>query len=117
VFYAMDFSGVCEGEMCEIRDMWSDFEGTDAEVFGVSRDSVYAHKAWKEAKGFKHRLLSDMKGDVAKKYGTWNEDVGVANRLTVVIDREGKGAWTDQSETLGPARDRRAMLGALKSRA
>jgi len=116
VFYPFDFSIPCQGEMCEIRDMWADVEGTDAEVFGISRDSIHAHKAWKEQQGFKHRLLADMKGDVARSYGAWNDAVGVAERLTVIIDKDGKVEWTDRSENLGTARDQQSMLSALKGK-
>ena len=66
-FFPNAFSPVCEGEMCEIRDIWSEFEGTGATVFGISRDSIWALRAWKEAKGLKNRFLSDMNGAVAQK--------------------------------------------------
>lgn len=117
VFYPLDFSPICEGEMCEIRDMWSDFEGTGAVVFGISRDSVWTHKAWKESKGFKHRLLADMKGDVAKLYGAWNDLRGIAERLTVVIDKHGKVAWTDRTENPGIARNQRDAVVAAQQAA
>ncbi|MCC7268803.1 MAG: redoxin domain-containing protein [Caulobacteraceae bacterium] len=113
VFYPFDFSGICEGEMCEIRDMWSDFEGANAKVLGISRDSIHAHRAWKEAKGLKHTLLADMKGEVATKYGAWNADRGFAERLTVVIDKDGKVAWTDRTENIGKARNQKNAVEAL----
>lgn len=113
VFFPFAFSPLCEGEMCEIRDMWSDFEGTGATVFGVSRDSVWTLKAWKEAKGFKHRFLADLKGDVARLYGAWNELAARAERKTIVIGKDGKVAWTDQTEHAGKARNQReAVLAA-----
>ena len=105
VFFPLAFSPICEGEMCEIRDNWSEFEGTGAQVFGISRDSGFALKAWKEAKGLKNRFLADMKGDVARLYGAWNEDRAIANRLTVVIDKDGKVTWTDQTPNPGVARN------------
>ena len=51
VFYAADFSPICAGEMCSIRDDYSAFEEKGAKVFGVSRDSPWAHKAFKEKEG------------------------------------------------------------------
>lgn len=113
VFYPLAFSPVCEGEMCEIRDMWSDFEGSGATVLGISRDSVYTLKAWKEAKGLKNRLLADMKGEVASKYGAWNDKIGIAERLTVVIDKDGMVAWTDRSGGIGIARNQHSAAEAL----
>ena len=46
MFYPLDFSPVCEGEFCEVFDMWSEFEGTGATVFGILRDSFWTHCAW-----------------------------------------------------------------------
>ncbi len=111
IFYPNDFSPVCEGEMCEIRDTWSDWEGTNATVFGISRDSIWSLRAWKEAKGLKNRFLSDMNGAVAQKYGAWN-DRGFANRVTVVIDKNGRIAYTDQTENPGVARNQREVVMA-----
>lgn len=112
VFFPLAFSPICEGEMCEIRDIWSEFEGTGAEVFGISRDSVFALKAWKQAKGLRNRFLSDMKGEVARLYGAWNEDRAIANRVTVVIDRNGTVTWTDQTPNPGVARNQRDAVQA-----
>ena len=113
VFFPLAFSPICEGEMCEIRDIWSEFEGTGATVFGISRDSTWALKAWKEQKGLKNRFLSDMLGEVARTYGAWNEQRGIAERLTVIIDKDGKIAWTDRTENAGVARNQRSAVEAL----
>ena len=112
VFYPLAFSPICEGEMCEIRDLWSDFEGTGATVLGISRDSVWTLKAWKEAKGFQHRLLSDMKGEVSRLFGAWNEERAVANRRTVVIDKHGTISSIDQTEHNGIARNQKDVIAA-----
>lgn len=90
VFYPLDFSPICTNEMCAIRDDFSGFQEKGAKVFGISRDSVWTHKAFKEKEGMSHSLLADMKGDVARLYGAWNEVAGVAERLTVVIGKDGK---------------------------
>ncbi len=58
-------------------------------MFGISRDSIYSHKAWKEQLGLNYSLLADLVGDVAKQYGAWNEAAHRADRMTVVIDPEG----------------------------
>lgn len=113
MFYPLDFSPICEGEMCQLRDTWGDrWENFDGEVFGVSRDSVWSHKAWKQQQGFKHRLLADMDGAVAKAYGAWNEARGFANRMTAVIDRDGKIAWIDLTENAGVVRDQEKVAEA-----
>lgn len=112
MFYPLDFSPICEGEFCEVRDRWSDWEGTGATVFGISRDSVWAHKAWKEQQGFKHRLLADMNGAVARLFGAWNEERGIANRRTIVIDKNGVIVAIDQTANPGVARDQGELMVA-----
>ena len=89
VFYRADFSPVCKDEMCGYRDDYSQFQAKGARVFGISRDSFYAHKAFKESLGLTHSLLADPTGKVARLYDTWDEDKAVANRLMVVIDKDG----------------------------
>ena len=112
VFYPLDFSPMCTNEMCEIRDDFSAFEGKGAQVFGISRDSVWTHKAFKEKEGLKHSLLADMKGDVARLYGAWNETVGLAERLTVVIGPDGKVRYV-QHNGLAEKRDQKAAAAAI----
>jgi peroxiredoxin len=112
MFYPLDFSPICEGEFCEVRDRWSDWEGTGATVFGISRDSVWAHKAWKEQQGFKHRLLADMNGAVARLFGAWNEERGIANRRTIVIDKNGVIVAIDQTANNGVVRDQQELMVA-----
>jgi peroxiredoxin len=113
VFYPLDFSPMCTNEMCEIRDEFSAFEDKNAKVLGISRDSTWTHKAFKESKGLKHTLLADMKGDVARLYGAWNEAVGLAERLTVVIDAKGVVEHV-QHNGLAEARDQKATAAAIK---
>ena len=94
VFYPWDFSGVCTAENCEIRDNYSGWQAKGAKVFGISRDSRFAHAAFKKQENFTHQLLADVKGEVARAYGAWNEQVGTAERVTVVIDKDGKVVFT-----------------------
>jgi peroxiredoxin len=115
MFYPFAFSGVCQGEMCTIRDTWPDFEGTGAKVLAISHDSPFALKAWKEQQGLKHTLLSDGKGQVARSYGAWNEAVGAAERLTVVVDKNGIVTYVTRSENLGTPRDQGEALKALQA--
>ena len=112
VFYPADFSPVCTNEMCSYRDDYSHFQAKGARVFGISRDSVWAHKAFRESLGLKYGLLADPKGEVARLYGTWNEDLALAERLTVVVDKDGVIRYLTRSELLKP-RDHREALAAL----
>jgi peroxiredoxin (alkyl hydroperoxide reductase subunit C) len=113
VFYPLDFSGFCTQEMCAIRDDYSAFEAKGAKVFGISRDSIFTHKAFKEKEGLTHSLLADMKGDVAKLYGCWNEAIGIADRLTVVIDKDGIITYVLHNNP-GQIRDQKEALAAIK---
>ena len=90
-FYPLDFSPVCSKEHACFHDDFSQFEGLDAEVLGISVDSAWAHKAFAEKLGIQYRLLADFhpKGEVAKTYGLYLEDKGITNRATVIIDKEG----------------------------
>lgn len=112
VFFPLDFSPACTKEMCAYRDDWSLFEDKGAEVIGISRDSVWTHRAFKEREGLKNRLLADMKGQVAQLYGCWNEAAGTAERLTVVIDREGKITYVEHNSP-AEIRDQRKALAAI----
>ena len=114
VFYPADFSPICTNELCGIRDDFSAFEAKGAKVFGISRDSTWAHKAFQEREGLKHSLLADTKGEVARLYGCWNEEHGIAERLTVVIDREGKVAHL-QKNAIPDQRDHSAVEGAISA--
>lgn len=111
-FYPLDFSPFCTTEACAYRDDTSLFEGKGAQILGISRDSTWTHKAFKEKEGLPYSLLADMKGDVAKVYGCWNEAIGIAERLTVVIDKDGVIRYVEHN---GPAqiRDQKKALAAL----
>lgn len=112
VFYPLDFSPMCTSELCAIRDDFSAFQAKGAKVFGISRDSTWTHKAFREKEGLKYSLLADMKGDVARLYGAWNEAVGLAERLTVVIDADGTIRYVIHNG-LAQARDFQEAVAAL----
>jgi len=113
-FYPLDWSPVCTTENKCLNDDFPKFQSASTEVLGISRDSVYSHKAWQEALGLKHRLLSDMSGDVAKKYGMWLDDKFITKRATVVVDKQGTVKYVKVQEIL-TARDDNEILAALKS--
>ncbi len=112
VFYPADFSPICTSELCSIRDDFSAFEAKGAKVFGISRDTLWAHKAFREKEGLKHGLLADPKGDVARLYGCWNEQFAIAERLTVVLDADGTIRYVTHKPPL-EARDHKEAVAAL----
>jgi mycoredoxin-dependent peroxiredoxin len=95
VFYPLAFSGVCTGELCTMRDEFPEVSREDVEVLTVSVDSTFAHRAWSDAEKFQFGLLSDFwpHGAVAKAYGVFDDERGVAVRGTFVIDSRGVVRW------------------------
>ncbi|HET8795701.1 MAG TPA: peroxiredoxin [Arthrobacter sp.] len=91
VFYPFAFSGVCTGELCELRDNLSAFTAKDARVLAISVDAKYALRAYAQSEGYEFDLLSDFwpHGDVARSYGVFNENRGMAERGTFIIDDGG----------------------------
>jgi peroxiredoxin len=106
VFIPFAFTGVCEGELCAIRDDFTAFESAGAQVLAISTDTAPTLKQWADSQGWTFPTLSDFwpHGAVAKLYGAFNEERGCANRVTVVIDRDGKVVDTFASDNLGTAR-------------
>jgi peroxiredoxin len=95
VFYPLDWSPVCTNEhACFVNDM-KKFEALDAQVLGLSVDSVWSHKAWAEKMGIRYPLLADFhpRGAVAEKFGVYLPDKGITGRAIALVDRGGKLAW------------------------
>ena len=115
VFYPFTFTGVCEGELCALRDDFSEFENAGVQVLAVSCDSRHAQRVWAEQKGYQFPVLSDFwpHGEVAKAYGVFNDALGCANRATFVIDTSGKVVDTFASPDLGTAREPASYKEAL----
>jgi mycoredoxin-dependent peroxiredoxin len=114
VFYPFAFTGVCEGELCGIRDNLDAYQTDDVQVLSVSIDSPFAHKVWAQREGFEFPLLSDFwpHGAVAQAYGVFNEEKGMANRGTFVIDKGGVVRFSEMNLP-GEARDQSAWQKAL----
>ena len=91
VFFPLAFSGICTGELCELRDNPGVFEQQGVKLFAISVDSKFALKAWAEQEGYEFQLLADFwpHGDVAENYGVFLKERGIASRATVVIGQDG----------------------------
>ena len=92
VFYPLSFSGICKGELCEIRDNFAKFDKENVELLAISVDSKYVQKQFAEHEGYKFSVLADFwpHGAVAKAYGVFLEEAGISNRATFVINTEGE---------------------------
>ena len=111
-FYPLDFSPVCTNEhVCFMTDL-PQFSAKDATILGISIDSVWAHKAFREAKGITYDLLSDMKREVVKKYDLFLEEANIGKRATVIVDRNGIVSFFKE-QPMREARDDKEILEAL----
>jgi len=88
-FYPKDNSLGCTKEVCAFRDGFEEFSKLDAEVIGVSSDSIDSHKGFAEKHKLPFALLSDQGGKVRRRYGVPSTFGLFPGRVTYVIDREG----------------------------
>jgi peroxiredoxin len=97
VFYPFAFSGLCTGELCQLRDELAEYTGAGVKVFAISTDPVFSLKAFREKEGFDFPLLSDFwpHGATAQAYGAFNEKAGMALRATFLVDADGKIAFAE----------------------
>jgi peroxiredoxin len=95
VFYPLAFSGVCTRELCAMRDDFPEVTRDDVELLTVSVDSTYALRAFSDAEHYDFALLSDFwpHGQVARSYGVFDDNMGIATRGTFVIDKDGVVRW------------------------
>jgi len=120
-FYPLDFTPVCSAEMPAFENSLEKFANSNAEVVGISTDSIACHVAFqKSLGGLSYPLLSDKwpYGDVAKAYGIFPAaqapHLGVNERAVFIVDKEGKIAWVRVYQ-LGQQPDEAEVLEALRS--
>jgi mycoredoxin-dependent peroxiredoxin len=95
VFYPLAFSSVCTSELSAMRDEFPEVSRDDVELLTVSVDSVHTHRTWADREDFTFALLSDFwpHGAVARSYGVFDENMGIATRGTFIIDKNGVVRW------------------------
>ncbi|HEY0639253.1 MAG TPA: peroxiredoxin [Pseudonocardiaceae bacterium] len=116
VFYPFAFTGVCTGELCQLRDDLDAFVNDDVVTVAISTDPVFSLKVFAEREGYEFSLLSDFwpHGAVAQAYGVFNEAAGMANRGTFLVDRGGIIRFAEMNQP-GEARDQTEWKKALAS--
>jgi mycoredoxin-dependent peroxiredoxin len=114
VFYPFAFSGICTGELCQLRDELSEYSDSNVQVLGISVDSPFALKAWADQQGYKFPLLADFwpHGAVAQAYGVFNEKAGLAVRGTFLVDTTGVVRFAEVNPP-GEARDQTGWKKAI----
>lgn len=116
LFFPLAFTSVCTKELCYVRDNMSLFNDIDAQVLGISVDSLYTLAKFKEEQGFNFPLLSDFNKEVSKLYNALYDDFsfnmkGVSKRASFVLDREGVIRYAQILENAGDFPD----FGAIQS--
>ncbi|NNF10072.1 MAG: redoxin domain-containing protein [Acidimicrobiia bacterium] len=115
VFIPFPFTSVCDGEVCAIRDNFTDLSDLNARVVVITCHARPTNARWASEHSLNHPVLSDFwpHGAVATEYGVFNEQLGVATRSTFVLDENGVVRDIISSESLGAAREHDAYAAAL----
>ena len=118
VFYPADFTFVCPTELADMQKLYGEFQKLNAEVIGVSTDTVFTHKAWIDSegllKGLAYPMAADHNGRLSRELGIYDEEKGMAQRATFVLDPEGVLRTADLvSDAIG--RSARETLRRLKA--
>jgi peroxiredoxin (alkyl hydroperoxide reductase subunit C) len=114
VFFPLAFTGICQGELDQLRDHLPDYENDDSVALTVSVGPPPTHKIWAVENGFLFPVLSDFwpHGAVSAAYGVFNDKAGYSNRGTFVIDRSGVIRFAEMKQP-GEARDQQVWINAL----
>ena len=101
VFYPLDFSPACTQQLSVYQEVLPEIEEQGARLVGISVDSSWAHRAFRDKLGITIPLLSDFepKGAVTRSFGAYLEEVGHGNRSLVLVDAEGVVSWVHESPT------------------
>ncbi|HEX5669768.1 MAG TPA: redoxin domain-containing protein [Chitinophagaceae bacterium] len=120
LFFPQAFTSVCTEQLCTARDNMKIYEGLNAQVFGISVDSVFTLGKYKEEQNYNFPLLSDFNKEVSKAYNslyeTWIFDMkGVSKRSAFVIDGEGTIRYAEILDNPGLQPDFNAINNTLAS--
>jgi peroxiredoxin (alkyl hydroperoxide reductase subunit C) len=93
-FYPADFTFVCPTELGDLADHYAQFQKLGVEIYGVSTDTHFTHKAWHDAsetiKKIRYPLVGDPNHVLSRNFGVLIEDAGLAERGTFVVDPQGR---------------------------
>src|SRR6185436_13416069 len=106
LFFPLAFTSVCTAELCSVRDNLSRYDQLNAEVFGISVDSLHTLKRFKQDQQLNFRLLSDFNKEVSAAYGSLYDNFsfdmrGVSKRAAFVIDSDGIVQYAEVLENAG----------------
>ncbi len=118
VFYPADFTFVCPTELEDLADNYAEFQKMGVEIFGVSTDTHFAHKAWHDTsdaiKKVNYPLVGDPTGKLTRNFEVMIEEEGLALRGTFVVNPEGQIKLCEIHDN-GIGRDAKELLRKVKA--
>jgi glutaredoxin-dependent peroxiredoxin len=122
LFYPLSFTGVCTNEMCSVSEGFEFYSKLNAEVIGISVDSVFTQESWAKQNKITIPLLSDFNKDVCAKFGTLYPNGGfvlgmngVSKRSAFIVDKEGIIRYAEILEDAGQLPNFGKIQEVLKS--
>ncbi len=120
LFFPLAFTGVCTKELCSVRDNIAAYNSTNAQVFGISVDSLFSLDKFKKEQNLNFPLLSDFNKEVSTAYDTiyasfFNDMNGVSKRSAFVIDTEGTVRYAEVLENASDIPDFSAINACLQN--
>lgn len=120
LFFPQAFTGVCTTELCSVRDNLNVYTSLNAEVVGISVDSIFTLAKFKEEQQYNFPLLSDFNKTISQAYGAFYDDFvfdmkGVSRRAAFVVDKEGTVQYAEVLESAGDLPNFDAVKQTLES--
>jgi len=117
-FYPADFTFVCPTELGDLADHYEEFQKRGVEIYSVSTDTHFSHKAWHESSDtigkIQYTMIGDPTGEITRNFEVMREDQGLADRGTFIVDPEGViQAMEITAEGIG--RDAEDLLRKIKA--
>jgi peroxiredoxin len=120
LFFPLAFTGVCTAELCQMRDDIATYSGLNAEILGISVDSIFTLGKFKAEQNLPFNLLSDFNKETAQAYGAYYDTFvfgmqGVAKRAAFVVDTTGIIRYAEVLESAGDLPNFDAVKATLES--
>ncbi|MBF0350449.1 MAG: peroxiredoxin [SAR324 cluster bacterium] len=117
-FYPADFTFVCPTELGDMADKYGEFKKMGVEVYSVSTDTHFTHKAWHDAsetiKKINYPMLADPTGHLSRAFGVYIEEAGLAYRGTFLVNPEGQIKLAEVNDN-GIGRNAEELLRKVKA--
>ena len=118
LFFPLAFTGVCTEELCGVRDDSEEYNNLDAEIVGISVDSLFVLERFKAENNYNFTLLSDFNKEASRAYGTLYENFvldmkGVSKRAAFVVEQKGTIRYAEVLENAGELPNFKAIKEVL----